>query len=152
MSQTSDLHTYPDAADLLDAAIEFLAGLAVADEHAFHLRVALNALGIVRRELESGAEDEAAHRERLAELGFTDDADLASALRAGQVPSSLLAPVRAALLARSDHTDGSARNGPLWTIPSPEGTVRAHGDQDGGSRGAIHDGGPPSRIYRGMLP
>jgi hypothetical protein len=98
----SDLHNYPDAGELLDAAIEFLTGLAVADERAFHLRVAVNALGIVRRELRSAPDDEAAHRQRLAELGFTDDADLASALRAGQVPSSLLAPVRAALLADAE--------------------------------------------------
>jgi hypothetical protein len=96
------LYSHPDAGELLDAIIEFLTGLTVADEQAFHLRVAVNALSIVRRELQSGVADEAAHRQRLAELGFADDADLASALRDGHVPASMMAPVRAALLADAE--------------------------------------------------
>jgi hypothetical protein len=98
----TDVHSYPSAGELLDATIAFLADVlapTVAAEQAFHLRVAVNALRIVRRELDFGAEDEAAHRDRLAALGFADDAELAGAQRAGQVPAQLLAQVRSALLA-----------------------------------------------------
>jgi hypothetical protein len=98
-----DLHSHPDAAELLDATIEFLAGVlapAVPAEHAFHLRVALNALGMVRRELAFGGADEAAHRDRLAALGFADDAELAVALRAGDVADD--PRVRAGLLADAE--------------------------------------------------
>ena len=98
----TDLHSHPDAPHLLDATIEFLADVlapAVPAEHAFHLRVAVNALRMVRRELAGGDEDEAAHRTRLAALGFADDAGLAAALRAGAVPADLMPQVRAGLLA-----------------------------------------------------
>ena len=101
----SDLHSHPDAGELLDATIEFLTGVlapAVPAEHAFHLRVALNALGMVRRELSTGGPDEAAHRERLAGLGFAGDTELAIALRAGDVPEALLPAVRACLLADAE--------------------------------------------------
>jgi Domain of unknown function (DUF6285) len=97
----TDLHSHPDAGELLDATIEFLTDVltpAVPAEHAFHLRVALNALGMVRRELGSG-DDEAAHRERLGALGYAEDAELAVALRAGDVPAGLMPAVRACLLA-----------------------------------------------------
>jgi hypothetical protein len=101
----TDLHSYPDAGELLDAVIEFLGGTlapAVADEHRFHLRVALNALGMVRRELSLGSADAVAHQERLAALGFADDTQLAMALRAGAVPDDLLPRVRACLLADAE--------------------------------------------------
>jgi hypothetical protein len=98
----SDLHSHPDAPHLLDATIEFLTDVlapAVPAEHAFHLRVAVNALRMVRRELDGGDQDEAAHRTRLAALGFADDAELAAALRAGEVSADLMPRVRAGLLA-----------------------------------------------------
>ena len=101
----SDLHSHPDAGELLDAAIAFLTDVlapAVPAEHAFHLRVALNALGMVRRELEAGGDDEAAHRSRLGALGYADDAELAVALRAGEVPAELMPAVRACLLADAE--------------------------------------------------
>jgi hypothetical protein len=98
----SEVHNHPTAAQLLDATIEFLTEVlapAVPAEHAFHLRVALNSLGIVRRELKSGAEDDLAHRHRLAALGFAGDEQLARALRTGTVPEDQLPAVRASLLA-----------------------------------------------------
>jgi hypothetical protein len=101
----SELHSHPSAVELLDATIAFLTDVlapAVPTEHAFHLRVALNALGMVRRELELGGGDEAEHRERLAALGFSDDAALAVALRAGEVAEDLLPWVHAALLADAE--------------------------------------------------
>jgi uncharacterized protein DUF6285 len=97
-----NLHSPPSAAELLDATIEFLGGLAVPAEHAFHLRVAVNALHMVRRELESTVDDEAAHRARLAALGYADDAALAAALRAGEVPADRMHRVRASLLADAE--------------------------------------------------
>jgi Domain of unknown function (DUF6285) len=105
MTSRRDLHSHPDAGELLDATIEFLGDVlapAVPAEHAFHLRVAVNALRIVRRELEQEGADEAAHRDRLAALGFADDAALAAALRAGEVPADLMAQVRAGLLADAE--------------------------------------------------
>ncbi len=67
----------PDAAELIEAVFEFLAGevLPTADDQRLKFRtlVAMNALGIARRELESGAEPQS-----LEQL-----ADLAARIRAG---------------------------------------------------------------------
>jgi hypothetical protein len=101
----TDLHSHPDAGELLDATIEFLTDVltpAVPAEHAFHLRVAVNALGMVRRELRADGGDEAAHGARLGALGYAGDAELAAALRADQVPAELMPAVRACLLADAD--------------------------------------------------
>jgi hypothetical protein len=101
----SEVHSHPNAAELLDATIEFLADAitpALPVEHAFHFRVALNALGMVRRELETAADDDAAHRSRLAAIGYADDAALAAALRAGEVPADRMPQVRASLLADAE--------------------------------------------------
>ena len=54
---------------------------------------------VVKVPIADGGEGEAAHRERLAALGFADDAALATALRAGEVPADLMPQVRADLLA-----------------------------------------------------
>ncbi len=51
----------------------------------FHTRVAVNVLAIVQRELEQGPAQVAAHAERLASLGFADDAELAAAIRRGDL-------------------------------------------------------------------
>ena len=101
----SDLHSHPSAAELLDATIEFLTDAVtptVPVEQAFHLRVALNALSMVRRELESPGDDDASHLRRLAAIGYADDAALAVALRAGEVPADRMPQVRASLLADAE--------------------------------------------------
>jgi hypothetical protein len=101
----SDLHSHPEAADLVDATIAFMTETlapAVPAEHAFHLRVAVNVLSMVARELRCGAGDEAAHLTRLTALGFADDADLASAVREGRVAEEVMARVRVALLADAE--------------------------------------------------
>ncbi|GAA0954177.1 DUF6285 domain-containing protein [Virgisporangium aurantiacum] len=101
----TELHSHPNATELLDATIEFLTDAVtpvVPAEHAFHFRVALNALAMVRRELESTVDDDAAHRGRLAAIGYADDAALAAALRAGEVPADRLPRVRASLLADAE--------------------------------------------------
>jgi hypothetical protein len=47
----------------------------------FHARVAANALAIVEREFEVGEAQAAAHSRRLEQLGVSDDAELAAAIR-----------------------------------------------------------------------
>jgi aminoglycoside phosphotransferase (APT) family kinase protein len=81
----------PTAADLVEAVREYLDGLMVhsADGAGFEVRVARNALGMVERELRSGAALAAAHATRLAALGCTDDAELAAALRSGALDGEL---------------------------------------------------------------
>ena len=102
----SGLHGRPSAGELVEAVREFLREDVLGDpsgDHAFHLRVAINALGIVERELATGGSQETAHDERLAELGFGDDAELAAAIRVGTMEArtdlrpTLLADVEARL-------------------------------------------------------
>jgi aminoglycoside phosphotransferase (APT) family kinase protein len=97
----------PTAAELVEAVREYLDGLmdGSADGRRFEARVARNALGIAERQLLLGPAFAAAHAERLAELGFSDDAALAAALRAGalddeweSVAPSLAASARDQLL------------------------------------------------------
>jgi hypothetical protein len=58
----------------------------VADAPARHqIRIAIHALEIVTRELALGPAQEEAHRARLSELGFDNDASLADAIRSGRV-------------------------------------------------------------------
>ncbi|MBA2953789.1 hypothetical protein GON03_05630 [Nocardioides sp. MAH-18] len=86
MSTGGDLYDVPAAGELLDAVCEFLETQvleAVEGSTRFHTRVAVNALRIVQRELEHGGTDVAAHRARLAELGYADDAALAAVIRSG---------------------------------------------------------------------
>jgi hypothetical protein len=71
------------------------------DERTAYLaRVAANVLAGVGRELALGPEQERRHRERLAALGYRDQAELAAAIRAGRIDAddpALLAAVRAAV-------------------------------------------------------
>jgi hypothetical protein len=79
-------HDRPTAAELVEAVREFLERdvLAVTEGRVrFHLRVALNVLGMVERELQEGPSMAAAHAHRLERAGFASDADLAAAIRAG---------------------------------------------------------------------
>jgi aminoglycoside phosphotransferase (APT) family kinase protein len=82
------LHDRPTAIELLDAARATLAEdvLPLLDGRvAFELRVTTRALGMVRRELEHGAEHGALHAEALARLGVADEVALAEAIRAGRL-------------------------------------------------------------------
>ena len=81
-------HDVPTAAQLVEAVREFLEGdVAAATEGRvrFHARVAANVCAIVERELALGpAQAEAAAR-RWAALGVADEAELAAAIRRGDL-------------------------------------------------------------------
>lgn len=81
-------HDLPSAAELLDAVSGFLRGdvLGATDGRVqFHTRVAANVLDQVKRQIELGASQAAAHASRLAALGYDDDRALAAAIRAGDL-------------------------------------------------------------------
>jgi hypothetical protein len=112
----SEPHDLPDPPSLLEAVREFLADEVEPELEGrlrYHLKVAVNVLAIVERELRLGDEHAARHRERLARLGFQTDAELADAIRAGrlddrldQVAAELEQMVADKLaVARPDHAD-----------------------------------------------
>jgi aminoglycoside phosphotransferase (APT) family kinase protein len=79
-------HDRPTAPELVEAVREFLEGdvmSATTGRVQFHARVAGKVLATVERELAMGPAIAVAHRERLAALGFADDAELAGAIRSG---------------------------------------------------------------------
>lgn len=81
-------HDAPSAAQLLEAVREWLQNevLTTTDGRLqYDTRVAINMLAIVERELALGSAHEAAHVDRLRQLGVTDDAALAAAIRSGQL-------------------------------------------------------------------
>jgi hypothetical protein len=91
-------HDAPTAGELLEAVVEFLREdlfEVTPENRRFHLRVAINALDIVRREIALGQDQRTAHQQRLRALGVTDDTELARRIRAGELDTPA---VRAAVL------------------------------------------------------
>jgi hypothetical protein len=85
---SGELHGHPTAAEPVEAVREFLERDVMAATEGrvqFHTRVAVNALAMVERELASGAAMDLAHRARLTELGYEDDAALCEAIRSGEL-------------------------------------------------------------------
>ena len=81
-------HDRPDVAELVAAIREFLERdvmSATEGRVQFHTRVAVNALGMVERELLEGDVIAAEHAARLRALGYDDDRELAAAIRSGDV-------------------------------------------------------------------
>ena len=79
-------HDRPHADELVAAVREFLERdvmEATEGRVQFHTRVAINALRMVERELAEGSQMAREHQERLAELGVGDDAELTTAIAAG---------------------------------------------------------------------
>ncbi|HUS43468.1 MAG TPA: DUF6285 domain-containing protein [Ilumatobacteraceae bacterium] len=77
-------HDAPSAIELLEAVREWIDREVIASTDGrlrFHARVASNVLAMVEREIELGPAHAAAHARRLAQLGVTDDAALAAAIR-----------------------------------------------------------------------
>jgi hypothetical protein len=80
------LYGRPTAAELVAAVADFLDNdvrAATDGQVNFHARVAANVLRIVERELTDSSAAEVA--DRLAELGFADETQLAAAIRAGEL-------------------------------------------------------------------
>ena len=92
-------HDAPSARELVEAVREFLENDVVGvleGRTRFHALVAVNALGIVEREMAEGAVQADRHRARLEALGYADDAELAAAIRSGATDDRY-AEVKAAL-------------------------------------------------------
>jgi hypothetical protein len=79
------------------------------------IRIAIHALEIVARELALGPAQEEAHRARLRELGFDDDASLADAIRSGRVDDG---PALRRVL-RDDSRDRLLVANPGWLPAEP---------------------------------
>lgn len=85
-------HDVPDAAGLVESVREFLERdvMAATDGRVqFHTRVAVNVLRMVERELHLGPEQAAAHGQGLRGLGFDSEAELAEAIRSGDLDDRL---------------------------------------------------------------
>lgn len=84
----------PTAAELVAAVREFLTDRVMAETSGstrFHTRVAINALGIVERQLDASSTPAADHSRALAQFGVADDAELVAALRSGDLDDRLAA-------------------------------------------------------------
>ncbi len=97
-------HDTPTAAELVEAVREFVERELMTNLEGrlqFLCRVSANALSMVERELRVGDEQTAAHRDRLAALGVGDDAELAAAIRHGDLDDRIdevTAAVRASVI------------------------------------------------------
>lgn len=121
------LHDRPTALELIDAARGALGAevLPLLEGRAsFQLRVALRALGMVRRELTLAADHTSLRETTLARLGAADEAELAAAVRRGAFEgraADLLAGLRALVLAKLEVAHpGYAEK--TTTIPAKEGS------------------------------
>lgn len=97
----TDLHGRPTAPELLAAAEDFLRDEllpGLEGPHRFHLRVTVNVLAMVRRELALGEEQRRRHADRLRALGVEDEAALAGLIRAGSLTAAREREIRAAVL------------------------------------------------------
>jgi Domain of unknown function (DUF6285) len=101
-------HDPPSAAELVAAVRAFLdgdgnGGLGSGGWARYQTRIAINILRMVERELALGPSQAAAHQAALARLGMADEADLARAIRLGQLDDRLddvTAVVRATVAAK----------------------------------------------------
>jgi aminoglycoside phosphotransferase (APT) family kinase protein len=111
-------HDAPSAAQLLEAVREFLDSDVLGATEGrvrFHVRVAANVIAMVGRELQLGTELAAAHALRLAGLGVSSEAELASAIRAGAFADRLGAvsdSVRATVAGKLAVANPAYRQGP----------------------------------------
>lgn len=92
MSDPVNPHDVPTAAQLVESVREWLerdVSTATEGRLKFHTRVAINVLAMVERELELGDGHATSHGDRLAQLGMADDAQLAAAIRSGDLDDRL---------------------------------------------------------------
>lgn len=89
-------HDRPTASELVESVREWIERdvmPAVEGRLQFHARVAMNSLDVVLRELDLGPGQAERHADRLARLGYPDDAALAAAIREGRHDDNLAALV-----------------------------------------------------------
>ena len=88
MTDGQELYGVPTAPELVEAVVEFLEK-DVADEisgrRRFHLRVAVNALNIVRRQIELNDQLAEVRRQALASVGVDSERALAEEIREGRM-------------------------------------------------------------------
>ncbi|BAN02570.1 DUF6285 domain-containing protein [Ilumatobacter coccineus] len=92
MTDPVNPHDVPTAAQLVESVREWLerdVSPATDGRLRFHTRVAVNVLAMVERELELGDSHAQAHGARLEQLGMADDAELAAAIRNGDLDDRL---------------------------------------------------------------
>jgi hypothetical protein len=81
-------HDAPSLAQMVEALREWMERDVISGTTGrlqFHARVAKNMLAMIERELEVGAAHATAHAARMANLGCSDDADLARRIRTGEL-------------------------------------------------------------------
>ena len=81
-------HDVPTAQQLVESVREWLERDVMAETSGrlqFHARVAINVLAMVERELQLGPRQAEDHAARLSRLGFDTDAELAAAIRDGDI-------------------------------------------------------------------
>ena len=104
MSAEQSPHDVPSAAQLVESVREWLQNdvlTSTTGRVQFHSRVAINVLAMVERELTMGSRQETDHAARLAELGVASQAELASAIRTGELDDRIddvVAAVRASVV------------------------------------------------------
>jgi hypothetical protein len=85
---SDDPYGVPTAAELVEAVVEFLdkdVAEQLSGRRRFHLRVAVNALNIVKRQLELNTEHTALRQQALESVGVGSERELAEAIRAGDM-------------------------------------------------------------------
>lgn len=106
MSDDEGLYGVPRAPDLVEAVVEFLendVATELSGRRRFHLRVAVNALNIVKRQLLFHDQLAATREAALSSMGVSSERELAVAIRAGEMddrddlPDALRALVSARL-------------------------------------------------------
>lgn len=88
MAMPHDVPTVPEIVEAVRGWLDDV-GTAAQPPSAFHIRIAVNLLEMVDRELELGPGHEVAHRARLAQLGVADDAELCAMIRSGRADDRL---------------------------------------------------------------
>ena len=105
ITHQDDPYGVPTAAELVEAVVEFLEKDVAGDlsgRRRFHLRVAVNALNIVRRQLELNDEHAQRRHEVLTRLQVRDERELANKVRDAEIEDSpeLRAALRTLVTAR----------------------------------------------------
>jgi hypothetical protein len=88
VSDDEELYGVPRAPDLVEAVVEFLerdVATELSGRRRFHLRVAVNALNIVKRQLQLHEQLAETRATALSSMGVSSERELAEAIRAGQM-------------------------------------------------------------------